>query len=155
MAVIIGLKCVKICPSSLSYSVWLNLTLCLLGNLACFCLLLIFLKISFFEKFIREYHHLVSNNLDPDQVWQNGFQCRIVLEKGILQGTTVCLVSTILSTIWRPGSFQTVSWSRGYKTFSMLNPAEHDIYPAHNVKMPTIASFAHNFVSGMQCFYFS
>ena len=27
---------------------------------------------------------------------------------------------------------------RGYKTFSMLNSAEHEIYPAHNVKMPTI-----------------
>ena len=26
---------------------------------------------------------------------------------------------------------------RGYKTFSMLNSAEHEIYPAH-VKMPTI-----------------
>ena len=22
-------------------------------------------------------------------------------------------------------------WPRGYKTFSMLNSAEHDIYPAH------------------------
>ena len=29
-------------------------------------------------------------------------------------------------------------WPRGYKTFSMLKSAEHEIYPAHNVKMPTI-----------------
>ena len=28
-------------------------------------------------------------------------------------------------------------WPRGYKTFFMLNSAEHEIYPAHNVKMPT------------------
>ena len=27
---------------------------------------------------------------------------------------------------------------RGYKTFSMLNSAEHEIYPIQNVKMPTI-----------------
>ena len=27
---------------------------------------------------------------------------------------------------------------RGYKTFFILNSAEHEIYPAHNVKMPTI-----------------
>ena len=30
-------------------------------------------------------------------------------EKGILQGITVCLVSAVLSTMWWPGSFQTVS----------------------------------------------
>ena len=30
------------------------------------------------------------------------------------------------------------AWPRGYKTFSMLNSAEHEIYPALNVKMPTI-----------------
>ena len=30
------------------------------------------------------------------------------------------------------------TWPRGYKTFFMLNSAEHKIYPAHNVKMPTI-----------------
>ena len=27
---------------------------------------------------------------------------------------------------------------QGYKTFSMLNSAEHEIYPAHKVRMPTI-----------------
>ena len=27
---------------------------------------------------------------------------------------------------------------RGYKSFFMLNSAEHEIYPAGNVKMPTI-----------------
>ena len=27
--------------------------------------------------------------------------------------------------------------TRGYQTFFMLNSTEHDIYPAHNVKMPT------------------
>ena len=31
-----------------------------------------------------------------------------------------------------------VAWPRGYKTFSMLNSAENEIYPADNVKMPTI-----------------
>ena len=25
----------------------------------------------------------------------------------------------------------TVNWPRGYKTFSMLNSAEHKLYPAH------------------------
>ena len=30
------------------------------------------------------------------------------------------------------------AWPGGYKTFSMLNSAEHEIYPAQNVKMPTI-----------------
>ena len=30
------------------------------------------------------------------------------------------------------------TWPKGYKTFPMLNSAEHEIYPAHNVKMPTI-----------------
>ena len=29
-------------------------------------------------------------------------------------------------------------WPRGYKTFFMLSSAETKIYPAHNVKMPTI-----------------
>ena len=28
--------------------------------------------------------------------------------------------------------------ARGYKTFFMLNSIEHEICPAHNVKMPTI-----------------
>ena len=28
-------------------------------------------------------------------------------------------------------------WSRYYRTVFMLNSTEHDIYPAHNVKMPT------------------
>ena len=27
---------------------------------------------------------------------------------------------------------------KGYKTFSMLNSAQHEIYPAKNVKMPAI-----------------
>ena len=27
---------------------------------------------------------------------------------------------------------------RGYKTFFMLNSADHEIYPVHNVKMPTV-----------------
>ena len=31
-----------------------------------------------------------------------------------------------------------IYWPQGYKTFFILNPAEHEIYPAHNVKMPTI-----------------
>ena len=30
------------------------------------------------------------------------------------------------------------TWPRGYETFSMLNSAEHEIYPAHDVRMPTI-----------------
>ena len=30
-----------------------------------------------------------------------------------------------------------LTWPRGYKTFFMLNSAEHEIYPAY-VKMPTI-----------------
>ena len=34
--------------------------------------------------------------------------------------------------------FETVdaieSWTRGYKTFSMLNSAEHENYPAHKCK---------------------
>ena len=39
------------------------------------------------------------------------FQCGIVRGGGggILQGITVCLVSVVLSTMWWPGSFQTVS----------------------------------------------
>ena len=32
----------------------------------------------------------------------------------------------------------TRTWPRGYKTFFMLNSAELEIYPAQNVKMPTI-----------------
>ena len=28
-------------------------------------------------------------------------------------------------------------WPQGYKTFFMLNLAEHEMYPANNVKMPT------------------
>ena len=31
--------------------------------------------------------------------------------------------------------------SQGYKTFFILNSAEHEIYPAHNVKMPTLLAF--------------
>ena len=34
---------------------------------------------------------------------------------------------------------QTLStWPQGYKTFFMLNSTEHEIFPTHNVKMPTI-----------------
>ena len=29
-------------------------------------------------------------------------------------------------------------WPRGYKTFFMLNSAEHEIFPGQNVKMPII-----------------
>ena len=35
-------------------------------------------------------------------------------------------------------SFTTSRPGPSYKTFFMLNSAEHEIYPAHNVKMPTI-----------------
>ena len=33
---------------------------------------------------------------------------------------------------------ETYKQARGYKTFVMLNSAEHEIYPADNIKMPTI-----------------
>ena len=36
---------------------------------------------------------------------------------------------------------------RGYKTFFMLNSTEHEIFPAHNVKMPTIVGIL-TFMSG-------
>ena len=29
---------------------------------------------------------------------------------------------------------------QGYKTFFIINSTEHEIYPAHNVKMPTIVA---------------
>ena len=34
--------------------------------------------------------------------------------------------------------FHTLYWHRGYKTFFMFNSTEHEIYFAHNVKMPTV-----------------
>ena len=34
-----------------------------------------------------------------------------------------------------------VSWPRRYKTFSILNSIEHEIYPAHNVKLFGILAF--------------
>ena len=30
------------------------------------------------------------------------------------------------------------AWPRGHKTFFMLSSAEHELYPAQNVKIPTI-----------------
>ena len=36
------------------------------------------------------------------------------------------------------GYFKTYNRPPGYKTFFMLNSSEHEIYPTHNVKMPTI-----------------
>ena len=41
-------------------------------------------------------------------------------EKGILQGITVCLVSVVLSTMWLPGSFQTVSRGHILVFFNLL-----------------------------------
>ena len=37
-----------------------SLNLCLLGNFSCFCRLLIFFKIIFFEKFFQKYHQSVK-----------------------------------------------------------------------------------------------
>ena len=34
------------------------------------------------------------------------------------------------------------SWSRGNNTLFMLNSTEHGIYPAHNVKMPTVVGIS-------------
>ena len=41
-------------------------------------------------------------------------------------------------------------WSRGYKTFIMLNSAEHKIFLLINVKMPTIVGIL-TFISGKNC----
>ena len=34
------------------------------------------------------------------------------------------------------------TWSRGNNTLFMLNSTEHGIYPAHNVKMPTVVGIS-------------
>ena len=40
-----------------------------------------------------------------------------------------------------------ITWPRGYKTFFTLNSTEHEIFPANNVKMPTIVGIL-TFMSG-------
>ena len=34
------------------------------------------------------------------------------------------------------------AWSQDFKTFSTLNLAEHETFPAHNVQMPTIVDIS-------------
>ena len=45
--------------------------------------------------------------------------------------------------------------SRGYKTFIMLNSAELEIHPSHNVQMPTINTAPGSFKARKIIFFLS
>ena len=68
------------------------------------------------RKIFRLCFWLNDDALNSSVVWEltsegeRLFYCGIVpRKKRVLQGITVCLVSTILGTVWWPGQFQTVS----------------------------------------------
>ena len=52
----------------------------------------------------------------------------------------------IIQDVLKP-RLSTMVWSRGYKTFFMLNSVEHAFSPLINVKMPTIVGIL-TFMSG-------
>ena len=54
---------------------WQLLTLCLLGNFACFCGILIFFQILLFAKNYFRNNRKVSSSLDPDQARHSGPNC--------------------------------------------------------------------------------